>query len=60
MKENTMKEKPTSKSVYVKRLRKGQNFNATQMSIIILFIAIAALISLWLPIYIANLPLSGS
>ena len=55
-----MKEKPTGKSVYVKRLRKGQNFNATQMSIIILFIAIAALISLWLPIYIANLPLSGS
>jgi uncharacterized membrane protein len=40
--------------------KKYSRTHALQASVIFLFIAVVALISIWLPAFIANLPLSGS
>ena len=55
-----MNERLTDRYVYVKRLKKEQHFRSLQFSIIVVFIAIVVLISIWLPFYIANLPFGGS
>ena len=41
-------------------MKKYSNNQLFKSSIIFLFIAVVALISLWLPIFFAALPLSGS
>jgi hypothetical protein len=45
--------------VYVKKAKKYSKTQLKQMSIILAFILLSMVVSIWLPIYFARLPLAG-
>jgi hypothetical protein len=45
--------------IYLRRPKRLSKKDATRMAIILSFTAISTLVSLWLPVYFALLPLSG-
>lgn len=49
----------SKKQVYVRVYRKYSRAHLVQMSIIFAFILASTLLSIWLPIYFARLPLAG-
>jgi hypothetical protein len=45
--------------VYVKKAKKYSKTQLKQMSIILAFILLSMVVSIWLPIYFARLPMAG-
>jgi len=54
-----MQAKKSKMFVYVKQFRRSHNLDRTQVAIIVAFLLISTLASLWLPIYFAHQALSG-
>ena len=55
----TMQAKKSKMFVYVKQFRRSHHLDRTQFAIMVGFLLISTLASLWLPFFIANLVIKG-